>query len=320
MRHKVTHRINRHLDEQLGMWTRLLPWRREIAVHIEEIYQAARAEAPESEVDDVSWQRALADFGDVQDVASQLRKEHWPQYVGWRIVAVVVSAWIVVSIVNPRALLSLPALCFTVAPLIAFVAFDACRGSTRWELAGRVGTWGALCGAIFGTAALLGGMADPSNVGSCLAVSMLSVLYCVLFFTPRRSIVVAMISIVVVDMGLLVAPSYDFAAIDSATAFGSFLREIWGGIDGSFVMRVLAICGAGVCAGIARFGFHGVARHAFSIGTGTFLISLMALLTDLGDPGNLIPHFLVAVVAMAIAVICSYCISDSSRLVRHILN
>ncbi len=260
MQRKVIRRIERYLDEQLGLWTRLLPWRREIAVHIEEAYQTAQAEAPESTVDDANWQRALADFGDVQDVARKLQKEHWPQHLGWRILAVVVSAWIVISILHPWRFLTLSALGF----------------------------------------------------------SMRSALYCVLFFTPRRSIVIALVTIVVVDMGLVILPIYDYSVVvDSATALERFLPGYWN-VDGWFVMRVLAICSAGICAGISRFGFHGMTRHAPSIGAGIFLMSLILQFGDMSDPGKMIAHFLVAIGAMALAIAGSYCISDSSRFVRRI--
>ena len=314
MRPKITRRIERHLDEQLGMWTRLLPWRRELVVHFEQAYEMAQAETTKPASDDDAWQTVLADFGNVQDVAHELRKEHWPQYVGWRIFALVAAALVMSSLSVWMCLLDVPAACFTLGPMLVFILFDACLGSTRWELARRVGIWGGLCGTILGTVGIVSNLADPSNVGAGMALSILSALYCVLFYTPRRSIVIALIMIAVVDMGLaLVCMSYN-------VGFALLLAHGWDGVDVSFVLQVLAIGGAVIGMGIARFGFHGVARHAPSLGAGTFLVSLVIMLGDMSDPSTVVAHLLVAFGAMTLVVASSHCISDSSRFVRRILN
>ena len=319
MRPKITRRIERHLDEQLGMWTRLLPWRRELVVHFEQAYEMAQAETPKSASDDDAWQTVLADFGDVQEVAHELRKEHWPQYIGWRIFALVAAALVMSSLSVWMCLLDVPAACFTLGPMLVFILFDACPGSTRWELARRVGVWGGLCGAILGAVGVVVDLADPSNVGTCMALSLLSALYCILFFTPRRSIVIALIMIAVVDMWL----ALECMSSNVGLALLPFLLEQkhgWDGVDVSFVLQVLAISGVGIGTGIARFGFHGVARHAPSLGAGTFLISLVIMLGDLSDPRTVVTHLLVAFGAMVLVVASSHCVSDSSRFVRRILS
>jgi len=319
MRHKVTRRIESHLDEQLGMWTRLLPWRRELAVHIEQAYERAQAETTKSSSDDDAWKTALADFGNVQDVARELQKEHWPQYVGWRIFTLVVAALVMSSISGWMCLLDVPAACFTLGPMLAFVLFDACLGSTRWELALRVGVWGGLCGTILGTVSMVSNLADPSNVGAGMALSILSALYCVLFFTPQRSIVIALIMIAVVDMGLAIvcmSSNVELALLPLLLE----QKHYWNGVDASFVLQVLTIGGVGVCIGIARFGFHGVARHAPSLGAGTFLVSLVIMLGDLSDHRTIIAHLLVAFGAMTLGAASSHCVSDCSRFDRRILS
>ena len=319
MRPKVTRRIERHLDEQLGMWTRLLPWRRELVVHFEQAYEMAQAETPKSTSDDDAWQTALADFGDVQSVAHELRKEHWPQYVGLRIIALIAAAIVVSAIPGWMCLIDYPAACFTLGPMLAFFLLDTCLGSTRWELARRVGVWGGLCGTILGTIGIATNLADPSNVGTCMALSILSALYCVLFFTPRRSIVIALIIIAVVDMGLAIV----CMSSNVGLALLPFLLEQkhgWDGVDVSFVLQVLVIGGAVIGTGIARFGFHGVARHAPSLGAGTFLVSLVIMLGDMSDNRTVVAHLLVAFGAMVLVVASSHCISDSSRFVRRILS
>ena len=87
MQPNITETIERYLDQQLGMWSRFLPWRREIAVHLQEAYEASQTDIAEQDNGDEAWQSTLANFGNVQEVACQLRNEHWPQYIGWRLAA-----------------------------------------------------------------------------------------------------------------------------------------------------------------------------------------------------------------------------------------
>lgn len=195
MQPKITKTVERYLDQQLGMWTRLLPWRRELAVHLEEAYEAAPTDATEASRGDAAWQKTLTDFGDVQEVACELRSEHWPQYIGWRLVAIVGALSVVFSISRPLTLLDLPALGFALMPVIAFVIFDTFRGSTRWDFANRIGKWGCVCGAIAGAAFMLADLDNPANLGAGMALSLLSALYCMLFFTPNRMVVAALVGI-----------------------------------------------------------------------------------------------------------------------------
>ncbi len=273
MQPKTTNRIESHLDEKLGIWTRLLPWRRELAVHLEQAYEAAQADLSESQDDDVAWKKALADFGNVQDVASELRKEHWPQYIGWRIAAIVVSLSVVFSLLNPLALLDLPALGIVIGPMIAFVILDAFRGSTRWALANRIGTWGGVCGTTVGVIVIMTDWGNPTVLGSGLAISILSALYCVLFFSPRQSIVIALIGMVVVDCALMLISMQAIAPAADPIALELLLPRNWS-MEICFLERVLMIGGVGIFLGIARFGFHGMSRHALSVAAGIFLLSV----------------------------------------------
>ncbi len=316
MQHKITSIIESHLDEKLGIWTRLLPWRREMAVHLEQAYEASQADTSEP-LDDTAWERTLIDFGDVQDVASELRKEHWPQYIGWRIVAIAVSLSVVFSLLNPLALIDLPALGIVLGPMIAFVILDTFRGSTRWALANRIGAWGGVLGTIIGVVVILTDWGNPAILGSGLAISILSALYCVLFFSPRQSIVIALIGMVVVDFGLMLGSMHTLApTADKPFLFELFLPqnlsiEIW------FLKRVLMIGGVGICLGIARFGFHGMSRHALTVAAGIFLLSVVMMLGDM-TPSTVIGNLLVAFATMVPTIACCHLACDSTRFLRRI--
>ncbi len=318
MQPKTTQKIERYLDEQLGMWTRLLPWRREMAVHLEEAHDASQAAASETTRSDSAWQRALTDFGNVQEVAFQLRSEHWPQYIGWRLIAIVFGLSIVFSVSHPWALIDLPALGFALCPMVLFVFFDTFRGSTRWAFANRIGTWGCVCGAVIGVVYILTDLNDPSNIGTGMALSILSAMYGVIFFTPRRIIVLLLVGISLVDVGFMFFNMHPtFAAGGSSVSLEGYSPQHWS-IDKAFVIRILAVLGAGLSMGIARFGFHGVARHAYSVGAGIFLLSIVVMLGELSDPTTLIGHLLVALGAMGLAIACIHCASDSSGLLQRI--
>ncbi|MDP7639334.1 MAG: hypothetical protein QGG73_06415 [Candidatus Hydrogenedentes bacterium] len=64
MQPKVSGKIERHLDEKLGPWTRLLPWRREVVLHLEEAYETSRAtrKRPDLTVDEDVWRQVLDNF------------------------------------------------------------------------------------------------------------------------------------------------------------------------------------------------------------------------------------------------------------------
>ena len=315
MRPEITSIIESHLDKQLGLWTRLLPWRREIAIHLEQAYEASQADTSGSRNDDSAWQMALADFGDVQSVASGLRKEHWPQYIGWRVAAIAVSLAVVFSLLNPLALLDLPALGIVLGPMIAFIIFDTFRGSTRWALANRIGTWGGLLGAIIGTVIILTDWGNPAILGSGSAISILSALYCVIFFSPRQSIVIALFGMVFANFGLMLG-SMHFIAPDCPISFEIVLPRNWS-IEICFVKRVLMIGGVGICLGITRFGFHGLRRHALTVAAGIFLLNVIMLLSDM-NPSTVIGGFVVSCAAMVFAIACCHLTSDSSRFLRRI--
>jgi|GEM_PF-4222487 len=312
MQPNTTKTIERYLDQQLGMWTRLLPWRRELAVHLEEAFEASQTEAAEPGSDDAAWQKVLADFGNVQEVACKLRSEHWPQYLGWRLMAIVAAISVVFSISNPLAFLDLPSLGFALIPVIAVVLFDTFRGSARWAFANRVGTWGCVCGAISGMAFTLTDLNNPSIVGAGMALSLLSALYCMLFFTPRRMVVAVLVGISLVDV-VLILFCMQASSVADGKMYSYQLLQSWS-VDKGFVMQVLAVLGAGVTAGIARFGIHSIARHAYAVGAGIYLFSLVKMLGDMSDPSKVLGHMLVALGAMGLAITLSHLASDSSRL------
>ncbi len=79
-------------------------------------------------------------------------------------------------------------------------------------------------------------------------------------------------------------------------------------------MRILALLVAAIAIGTARFGFHGIARHALAVGVVTFLLSLLVMLGDVSDPSKILGHLLVALGAMGLAIALSHIASDSSRL------
>lgn len=90
-------------------------------------------------------------------------------------------------------------------------------------------------------------------------------------------------------------------------------------VDREFVIQVLAILGAGLTIGIARFGFHGMARHASAVGAGIYLLCLVVMLGDMSDTSAVLGHLLVALGAMGMAMILSHFASDSSRLMLRFL-
>ena len=314
MRPEISRRIERHLDEKLGLWTRLLPWRRELASHIEEAYYAAHCieEATDSSVDEEQWQKALTDFGDIQAVESQMRKEHWSQYALLRFSVIIVSALVVFGVTGRGSsiYLSLPALGFVLGPTLAVLIFDFYRGSTRWERVNSIGTWGALCGALFAASVMITNMDDPSRIGAGLAGSILCSLYGILFFIPRRSFVLAFIGIVVFDICILIT------SFDASLSFEGFLYGSWKSLYGRFILRTLAYCCAGLTAGVARFGMRGIGKHAFSIGTGAFLISLIDMLCKLDSLRFVGPGLFTAFGSLLLATVTSQSICMASRIVR----
>lgn len=319
MQPNINKTIERYLDQQLGVWTRILPWRHEMAVHLQEAYEASQSQTVEKDNSGTAWHIALANFGNVQQVACQLRHEHWPQHIGWRLLAAVAAFSVVFSIANPWALLDLPSLGFAIVPAIVFVCVDLSRGSTRWGLANQVGTWGCLSGTVAGVGYILTDFESPSRLGAGMALSILSALYCVLFFTPNRKLVVALLGIVLVDCVLMLVQWHAwYVAHGSPILIESCLPQNWS-VDKAWVVRVLTLLGSGIGLGLVRFGIHGIARNACSVGAGVFLVSLVVLLGDTSDPAKVIGHLLVALGAMILAIAGSHCVSNSSRLMLRFL-
>ena len=319
MQPRISTMVEHHLDQQLGMWTRLLPWRRELAAHLEEAYETSKNSATTPSSHDAVWQQALKEFGNVREVACQLRSEHWPQYIGWRIIAIVAALAVVFSISHPLALLDLPALGFALTPVVAFLIFDTFRGSARWDSANRFGTRGCICGGAAGLAYILADLSSPTHLGAGMALSILSGLYCVAFFAPNRTAVVALVGLSLLEVLIMLLQLHAWSVADgNPVSMDSYWPQFWV-IDRAFLLRLLSIFGAGITLGLARFGFSRIARHALAVGAGILLLCLVVMLGDMSDPSRVMGQLLVALGVMGVAVASCHLASDSTRLMQRLL-
>ncbi|MEM9366359.1 MAG: hypothetical protein AAGD07_10205 [Planctomycetota bacterium] len=182
MQPELNQRIERHLDTQLGFWSRFLPWREELATHIEEAYLCRSSSTSErssdsSKLDEARWTQTLREFGDVRQVASQMRRVHIPEYWAWRFLVSSAAAGAVICLIGWSLLFDAMSLLIVAAPAIAFLAFDAFSGSARWQLARNIGIYAALAGSMLSGLTMLIDLENPSHLGRCMAVSLLSGLY-----------------------------------------------------------------------------------------------------------------------------------------------
>ncbi len=313
MQPNVSKTVEHYLDTQLGWWTRLLPWRREIAQHLEEALETSAAVDAQCQHHADSWDKVLSDFGNVQEIALQLRQEHWPQQIAWRLAMVFAAAVALCTMFRPGTLLDLPAMGFATLPLVVWVLFDTLRGSTRWATANRIGVYGCICGTVCGLLVIVTDLHNPTSLGAGMALSLLSALYCVVFFTPSWAIVVILIGISLLDLGLvLMSLNASGAATNSANSIADLLAVSWQ-VDRTFLRRILTLLLAGLAAGTARFGLHGLSRFAPSVGAAVFLLILVLMLSDMSDPSMIVGNVLLALVSMGATIAACHVVSESSR-------
>lgn len=265
------------------------------------------------------WKQTLKEFGDVREVASQLRNEHWPQYVGWRLIAILAALVAVFSISHPLALLDPTAISITVLPAIAFMLFDTFSGSTRWNTANRIGTWGCIVGAVAGLVYMLTNFGSPPHFGAGMAVSILSGLYCVTFYTPSRTAIISFVGISLLDVLVMLLTFHALSSANSnPISMDSYWPQYWS-FERAFFMQALALFGAGITLGVARFGIQHVAHHDLAIGAGIYLINLVVMLAAMSDPSKVIGHMVVALDFMCIGVAICHLVSNSPRLLQRLL-
>ena len=313
MQREIQGRIECHLDNQLGFWSRLMPWRRELVTHLEEAYENNCQQPMEKGVDETSWQAALDNLGDLKIVSQQLREQHWPQHLFWRIVVVAFSVATICSFVPLRVFLKWPAMLCVSIPLGSVVAYDLYRGSVRWQLVSRFGTWGCLCGVFLGSVGILTDFSNPANIGWCMALSICSAFYGVLLFSPSIPCLFLLLVLVLLNNGLMFMAMHSFAGV--TIPWESYWPSIWD-VERFFLLRSLAVCVAGLCLGIARFGFARVSQHAYSLGTGVFLVCSVVILGDMSDPTKVVSQILLAIGAMLLTSIASLRIHDCLRIAQ----
>jgi hypothetical protein len=87
--HKENYRkVEDHLDDELGRWTRLLAWRHELSDHLHQEYENKLTVTDNK---DVAWADALEEFGDIDQVSSELKLLHKPENICLRLAAVLLS-------------------------------------------------------------------------------------------------------------------------------------------------------------------------------------------------------------------------------------
>ncbi|MDP7639335.1 MAG: hypothetical protein QGG73_06420 [Candidatus Hydrogenedentes bacterium] len=159
---------------------------------------------------------------------------------------------------------------------------------------------------------MLSDLNDSGSVGGGWGGSTLCALYCVLFLTPRRWQLLTLLLIVVSEFGIFSYP------LDPNREVADVLSELWGNANHQYVLRMLAICCAGLFAGAARFGFHGLGKCALSIGTGAFLICILHSLVNARTLDGIGSSLLIGIEGMALATAASCGTCAASRVARRI--
>ena len=301
MRNRLADKIERHLDRELGIWSRVSPWRAELVGHIEEAY-IKRAELDPTSIDEPLLDLAISDFGDVKEVAAQLRKEQLPEACGWRITAGIAAAAVVLGIIGPRTFVDIPSLMIVLVPMIAIAAVDTFRGSTRWHACVRVGSKASLVGALIGAVGILLSLHAPSGVGSFMAISLFSSLYGLLFCAPDARLAIAFLGIALVDLELMNISMMQSDTFDiHSLLLNSFRADAR--LDASVLQTPLLFAVATMGFGIARTGICRANEYAICAAAATFLFCVVTMLSEMSDPNALGPSLLIGFFAAAIAAI-----------------
>jgi hypothetical protein len=295
---------------------------------MEDAYAATgeRAETSNAPVDEDRWRETLARFGDVKSVADQLREVYKAKHLIPRFTAFACAISILVLMNEGRLLAPIAAfidvtpLVLCLAPFIVALAFDFSRGSCHWDRASYAGTWGSILGAVGGVVFVWIHTDRFNEIGMCLAVSLLSALYGLLFFAPTSKVSIGFIGIVVINIALL------FFAFGNATPhvpFRSLVHNMfsqpWTEELDNALLASLAFSVAGVLAGLARFGFKELRQHSLCIGTGAFYICVFQLLTRFTGVETFVPSLLVAFAFLPLAMLACVVITESSHLFRRSL-
>ncbi|MEM9644613.1 MAG: hypothetical protein AAF989_06445 [Planctomycetota bacterium] len=314
MRSELDRRIERHLDTHLGLWTRLLPWREELATHIEENY-LSRSVEEFSSIDEVCWAQSIGDFGDLKQIATQMGREHVPQYWAWRLASVAAAIGVVVWLIGPYLLFDATSLAIVALPAVMTMLFDASGGSVRWQTARGIGVHAALAGAILGGATMLFDLENPFHLGRCMAVSLLSSLYGLVLYTPGRWLSIAFVSNAMFVFVVLMLSFATYHNIPFRELYDNLGRiEVdWGS---RFAWTCLLIVVTVVTSAVARFGLHRSRRHAMASGAIAFLLCIITTLQDMSEPNMVSNSILMSLLAAGTTVVTCHVLHDAAHAAR----
>ena len=270
-------RIERYLDEQLGVLSRFLPWREELAAHLLEGYEKALAIENDPAT---AWKNAVASFGDVNEIAAALRREHRPTHLALRTLTVLAAAALVNTAARLTIFIHIPTMALLLLPVFVGALGLALRGIFSWTRLRPYALWGAITGALAGAALTVIGRNDPSTMGIYMAMSMLAALYGTILVLPGVRVLGVFFLVCTFDMLFV---SWDFMQYGVAPEEWAYLTDL------PFVywLRLVTIMAAGLAAGWARFGLKGLQVHWHHIAVGVCIVHYVSMLAVLDRPMTL---------------------------------
>lgn len=265
-RDEKAEQVERYLDTQVGFFSRLLPWREEMASHLAESYENALDGTGDPEE---AWRHARASFGEVRAVARDLRRESIPDHLLLRLLVAGVALLAMLSAAGIAAhtFIDFPSGVLVFGPGLLGVVLLGLTRDLSFRRVRRLCLIGAGAATIAGFIIVMA-TADTSTVGKGLAVSLICPIYALLLVPPRRALFIflAICLVELLSLARFGFPLYHWPL------------QGFGDLNWALPAASMAGCAA---AGTILFGLARATTYRFHIAAAATLVAHMMVLYHL---------------------------------------
>ena len=290
MHNNIYRKVESYLDGRLGRWTRLLPWRHELSDHLQQEYENKLTATDDQEA---AWGKALKEFGDIDEVSTELKRLHKPENVCVRLAAVLISMSLIAWVMQWRLsiIVDIPSAMLLLSPLaIGICSLLFSRGLKLRDINHYCNF--ALCaGSITGLLIMLSFSSSPSCVGAGAGVAILCSLYAVLFL-DIGSKSLGFYTIIPIAAMVLILLSFTH---DNAASFELKLRYIE-----TYLRKLTIITAAGLLAGWARWGIKRLPQFMLQVAVGTMIIYDVTMLQNISSSEKFLANIVVSLLPLIV--------------------
>lgn len=285
MHDNIYRKVESYLDGKLGRWTRLLPWRHELSDHLQQEYENKLTTTDDQES---AWKNALKEFGDIDEVSTELKRLHKPENICVRLIAVLISFGLVAwSSRCIMAFVHIPSAMLLIAPLVIGVCSLLFSRGLKLKEISRYCNFALCAGAITGVGLAASNLRSPSCIGMGTATTLLCGLYAILFLDVSIKYLYFYIT---VNIAVMMAVLYSFYPYYSISI----------NFQNVYVKEFIAIAIAGLLAGWARWGLKRLPQYVLQIAVGVMAVYQINMLQDLSYPEDVLGNIMVSLLPVII--------------------